>query len=348
MDKFKAENVKKFLPNWQKITKNSEILETVQGAKILFCTIPPSTVKNNPNFTQPETDAIDNEISKLLQKGVVKPPYHEEGEFISPIFVTPKSDGGYRLILNVKSLNEYIDIEHSKMHGLKEILKLVKRNCYMAALDIKDAYYSIPVEESFQKYLKFVWKGIPHQFCMLLNRLSPCPRWFTKISKPPLAELRELKHDISAYIDDMYLQGNTKTKCVSNIVVTIKKLRSLDFTIHAGKSNLIPTQKLDILDFTIDSVATTVSLKETKKKDHLIFKTIAKTFMKIRKLSQVIGKIVAALPGSIYDALYYRHIELSKQHGLKHAKGNYEGYVKITKESLSELTWWKENLPNMY
>ena len=57
---------------------------------------------------------------------------------------------------------------------------------------------------------------------------------------------------------------------------------------------------------------------------------------------------MAALPGSIYDALYYRHIELSKQHGLKHAKGNYEGYVKITKESLSELTWWKENFSNMY
>ena len=156
MDKFRAGNVKKFLPNWQQITKNSEILETVQGDKIPFYTIPPSTVKNTPKFTQPETDAIDNEISKLLQKGVVKPSYHEEGEFISPIFVTPKSDGGYRLILNLKNLNEYIDIEHFKMHVLNEILKLVERNCYMAALDRKDAYHCIPVEESFQKYLKFV------------------------------------------------------------------------------------------------------------------------------------------------------------------------------------------------
>ena len=79
---------------------------------------------------------------------------------------------------------------------------------------------------------------------MFPNGLSPCPRWFTKILKPPLAELRELKRGISVYIDDMYLQGNTKTKCVSNIVATIKKLRSLGFTIHAGKSNLIPTQKI--------------------------------------------------------------------------------------------------------
>ena len=66
MDKFKAGNVKKILLNWWQITKNSEILETVQRAKIPFCTIPPSTVKSNPKFIQPETGAFDNEISKLL------------------------------------------------------------------------------------------------------------------------------------------------------------------------------------------------------------------------------------------------------------------------------------------
>ena len=98
MDNFRDGNVKKRLPNWQQITKNCEILETVQGAKIPFCTIPSSAVKSNPKFTQPKIDATDNEISKLLQKGVAKPSYHEEGEFISPIFITPKLDGGYRLI----------------------------------------------------------------------------------------------------------------------------------------------------------------------------------------------------------------------------------------------------------
>ena len=93
-----------------------------------------------------------------------------------------------------------------------------------------------------------------------------------------------------------------------------------------------------------------LSLTEIKKKDpsNLISTNITKTFIKIRKLSQVIRKIVAAWPGSMYGALYYRHIELNRQHGLKHSKGNYEGYAKITKETLSELTCWKGNLPNMY
>ena len=148
VDKFRAENVKTFAKlatNNQKFWSSWDCPRSYNSV----CTIPPLTVKKNPKFTQTETDAIANEISKLLQKGVLKPSYHEGEEFISRVFVTPKSDGGYKLILNLKSLNEYIDIEDFKMHCLQEIMKLVEKNCYMAALDIKDAYYSIPVEESF-------------------------------------------------------------------------------------------------------------------------------------------------------------------------------------------------------
>ena len=37
------------------------------------------------------------------------------------------------------------------MHGLKEILKMVEKNCFMASLDIKDAYYSIPVYKIYME-----------------------------------------------------------------------------------------------------------------------------------------------------------------------------------------------------
>lgn len=63
---------------------------------------------------------------------------HEDKEFIFPIFVTPKKDGIYKLIVNLKDLNQYIEYIHFKMHGLQEILKLVKSLCKMASLDFKD------------------------------------------------------------------------------------------------------------------------------------------------------------------------------------------------------------------
>ena len=149
--------------------------------------------------------------------------------------------GGYRLILNLKNLNENIEHVHFKMHSLKEILKMIAKNCFMASLDVKDAYYSIPVDESSQKYLKFIWKEQLHQFCVLPNGLSPCPRWFTKLFKPPLAELKKSKHDISAYIDDIYLQDDTKENYIKNIIDTVTLLRSLGFTVHVEKSQFLPT-----------------------------------------------------------------------------------------------------------
>ena len=191
-----------------------------------------------------------------------------------------------------------------------------------------------------KKYLKFIWKEQLYQFCVLPNGLSPCPRWFTKLLKPPLAELR--KHDISAYIDDIYLQDDTKGNCIKNIIDTVTLLRSLGFTVHAEKSQFLPTQELDILGFTINSVNMTVSLKMEKKEQLacLIRKIINKKIIKIGKLAQIIGKIVVTLPGSRFGALYYRGLDKNKQYGLQKSKYNYEAYVELFQESITELNWW--------
>ena len=63
-------------------------------------------IPSNPKVSSLKQEAIDLETDKLFEKGVIKECEHENGEFISPIFVTPKKDGGYRLILDLKDLNE--------------------------------------------------------------------------------------------------------------------------------------------------------------------------------------------------------------------------------------------------
>ena len=79
----------------------------------------------------------------------------------------------------------------------------------------------------------------------------------------------------------------------------------------AEKSQFLPSHELDILGFTINSVNMTVTLKKEKKEELacLIRKTINKKFIKIRKPAQVTGKIVAALTGPKFVALYYRGLE---------------------------------------
>ena len=89
------------------------------------------------------------------KKCVIKESQHEEGEFISPIFLVPKSEDSFRMILNLKRLNKNMPYIHFKMKTIKSILTLVTPNCYMAKVDIKDAYYSVSILPEHQKYENF-------------------------------------------------------------------------------------------------------------------------------------------------------------------------------------------------
>ena len=90
-----------------------------------------------------------------LISSFIKEICHEEKEFVSPIFISHKSNGGIRLILNLKQLNKNIEYHHFKMESINTILNLITKDCFMASIDLKDAYYSVKSSENFQRYLKF-------------------------------------------------------------------------------------------------------------------------------------------------------------------------------------------------
>ena len=92
-------------------------------------------------------------------------------------------------ILNLKKFNESVTYHHFKMDSLCTITKLIAQNCFMSSIDMKDAYYSIPIRYSDRKFLRFQWDKVLYQFTCLPNGLSCAPRKFTKILKPLLANL---------------------------------------------------------------------------------------------------------------------------------------------------------------
>ena len=51
------------------------------------------------------------------------------------------------MILNLKKLKKYIDTKHLKMTFLQNVLHVVKLGIWMASVDLKDVYYSVPIHE---------------------------------------------------------------------------------------------------------------------------------------------------------------------------------------------------------
>lgn len=213
--------LKQFFPQWCCLTSDQFILDSVQHYKIEFAQLPEQeSVPQEINFTPQEQIIIEEEISKLLKKGVITEASHCRGEYISTIFIRPKKDGGHRLILNLKKLNAYVEYHHFKMDTLRSAIRLTKPNCYMASVDLRDAYYSIPIDEEYQKFLRFQWKGKLFQFTCLPNGLSSAPQLFTKVLKPVYATLRCKGRLNVGYIDDSCLQGDTVRECHDNITAT--------------------------------------------------------------------------------------------------------------------------------
>ena len=137
---------------------------------------------------------------------------------------------------------------------------------------------------------------------------------------------------------------------MQNIVASARLLISLGFVLHPEKSQFIPSTKVDILGFTIDSVKMIVTLTEEKRNNllKLLQEFVKKNVVPVRKLAQIIGKLIATFPGVMYGPLHFRQLEYNKIQGLRENGGNFEGYVHIHENAKEEIRWWINNLPHAY
>ena len=347
---FRAGQVAAHFAAWRILTSDKIILSDVLGAAIECTATPVQHKLPNQIFSEHEYPIVRQEVHKLLQKCVIAKVSPIPGQILSNVFLRLKKDGTHRLILNLKRFNESVSHYHFKMDSLSTITKLVTQNCYMASVDMNDAYYSIPIRSSDRKFLRFIWEGELYEFTCLPNGLSCAPCIFAKTLKPPLSTLHKQGHIAVAHLDGLYLQGQTYEKCVQNVIDTTVLLDKLGLVVHAQKSTFIPTQVLTILGFVINSVAMTIQLTREKATSlqNVCTELLENSSPSIREVASVIGKIVSSFPGVMHGALYYRHLEKDKSQALLRSKGNFDDLMSLSSHAKSELHWWIQHMGNAY
>ena len=95
-----------------------------------------------------------------------------------------KKDGGMRPIVNLKELNKFIHWEHFKMEGIHLVKDLLQEGDLVVKINLKDAYFFIPIDPAHHPFLSFQHKAVTYQFNYFPFRLSSVPWIFTKISRP--------------------------------------------------------------------------------------------------------------------------------------------------------------------
>lgn len=187
-----AGGLSRHLQTWRGLSSDKTILDTVRGFTFTFTSKPVQTAVPGQLIRKPSKIAIINDLlATLLDKGVLEETVFQTGGFISNIFLREKRNGGHRLILNLKPLNQFVEYHHFKMDTLQSAMELITNNCHMASLDLSDAYNTVSVAICHRKYLQFAFLDKCYRFTCLANGISSAPRIFMKLLKIPLSHLRE-------------------------------------------------------------------------------------------------------------------------------------------------------------
>ena len=80
------------------------------------------------------------EINNLLKKGFFTKCQNGQDDFISTVSTKEKKNGTFDTILNLKYLNEFVEYKHFKMESLEDVFKIIKKDPWMASVDLKDAF----------------------------------------------------------------------------------------------------------------------------------------------------------------------------------------------------------------
>ena len=348
----KQGKIQYFVEEWQKITTDRNILDMVRnGFTLDFESSPCSECSRTElKFSEAEEIIVGELLRKFLKKHIIEEVEHEAGEVILHIFIRAKSDGSHRLILNLSNLNEHVEYQHFKMDTLKSVLNLVHKDCYFAKIDIKDAFYHLKTQQAARKFLRFTWQGKLYAFRGMPNGLTSAPRLWTKLLKPMLSTLRKRGHTNSGYIDDLLLQSESFPECVRNVDETVHLMDDLGLTPHPEKSVIQPSQEIEFVGYIVNSrdMKVTLPLVKIQKIVKHCHELLSKDTVTIRDLAKIIGKLVATEPAVKYAALFYKPLEIQKDHELKLNRGDFASFMVLSEESRSCLNWWIDNLESQF
>ena len=171
-------------------------------------------------------------------------------------------------MIDLSPLNRFVENFHFQMESISCLKTLLRRGDFMTCIDLKDAYLSVHVHKSSQKYLCFQWRNTSYAFQGLPFGLNTAPRVlqrvYTKLIKPIAAYLRKRGIRIIVYLDDFPILSSSIKESKANTQLILDLLQWLGFTINWEKSMLVPTHSLTFLALSIDSQTMSLNLPEKK------------------------------------------------------------------------------------
>ena len=106
------------------------------------------------------------------------------------------------------------------MDAIKSIINIVTRNCFMATIDLKSAYYSVSINRLFQKFLKSKWQDKVYCFTCFPNGLGS---W---VSEENIHKTKRLYDDKLGFVKSQ-IASTPKIRILGFVIGSVKMIFTL-------------------------------------------------------------------------------------------------------------------------
>ena len=119
-----------------------------------------------------------------------------------------------------------------------DTLRVVARGEWFTTIDLKDAYFHVPVAPHHRQFLRFAYRGRHFQFTVLPFGLSLSPRVFTRVVAAALAPLQTQGMKVLPYLDDWLVCAPPRSQVTQDTARLLSHVARLGLTVNWGKSCL--------------------------------------------------------------------------------------------------------------
>ena len=341
-----------FASHWDLLFRDQALSRTVShGILLRFRDQHPPLVRTPLAFPSSPSELVRlrEVVSQLLDKQVIeKVLLPSSPGFYSRLFTVPKASGGWRPVIDLSTLNRYVDCPHFQMETADTIRRSIQPGEWVTSIDISDAYYHVPVAPAVRKYFRFVVDTVAYQFAALPFGLNSAPREFTRVLQPILRHLRDQGIRVHAYLDDWAIRASTAASCRQHTDIVLRTLRSLGWHINVAKSELVPRQNFIFLGMAFNTVTGTVSPapKHITKVHTLYSLACRRPVWTARQFYSLLGYLQFLAPLVHRGRLHLRPIQRWFQARWTQHTGRWRDPIRLDHELLQLLRWW--TLPDRF